>query len=161
MTDANPHEEERPAGKYQVRSMIAAELPPEGTYPLSNDEFQTLCDGSKSDAKPALLFCIGLFVSALVGVLSLAENTDWDSFWAHKRGALMVYFAVLVFIAAGSLTVRASLGTSSGKKIHPTQGLGTGLAGTSRRSVRTLPNSRITPKRRVLNCPCFRLRLFS
>jgi hypothetical protein len=89
---------------YQLRSMVGSELPPETTYPLSSDEFQTFCDGENSNARSGLFFCIGLFVSAVVGIFSLFENADWLSFWTHQRGILLVYFAVLLGIAAGSLT---------------------------------------------------------
>jgi hypothetical protein len=89
---------------YQVRSMVASPLPPEETYSLSSDEFQTLCDGENSNAKSGMYFCIGLLVSSVVGVFSLFENADWASFWARQRGMLLIYFAVLLVIAAGSLT---------------------------------------------------------
>jgi hypothetical protein len=89
---------------YQVRSMVACELPAERTYPLSSDEFQTFCDGENSNARSGMYLCIGLFVSAVVGLFSLFENADWASFWAHQRGMLLVYFAVLLVIAAGSVT---------------------------------------------------------
>ncbi len=94
----------KPAATYQVRSMVASELPAERTYPLSSDEFQTFCDGENSNAKSGMYFCIGLFVSAVVGLFSLFENADWASFWARQRGMLLVYFAALLVIAAGSVT---------------------------------------------------------
>jgi hypothetical protein len=88
---------------YHASSLVVAPLPDEMGFPLREDQFQTLCDGSSSDAKSGIYLCIGLFASAVVGVFSLFENADWASFWANKRGMLLIYFAVLLVIAAGSL----------------------------------------------------------
>jgi hypothetical protein len=51
MSDANQSEPGQPAS-YQVRSMVASPLPPERTYSLSSDEFQTLCDGESTIGRP-------------------------------------------------------------------------------------------------------------
>ena len=95
---------ENPKGNFQVRSMVATELPAETTYPLGEDEYKTLRDGVSSDAKSGLYFCIGLFVSALVGLFSLYQNADWPTFWAHQRGTLLVLFGILLVIIAASFT---------------------------------------------------------
>src|SRR5438552_2863958 len=87
---------------FQVGSILATPIPDERTFPLRLDQFQILCLGMNSDVKSGIYFCIGLFVSALVGLFSLFENADWASFWAHQRGMLLIYFAVLLVIAAGS-----------------------------------------------------------
>ena len=84
--------------------MVASLLPPERTYSLSSDEFQTFCDGESSNARSGIYFCIGLFIGAVVGLFSLFENADWTSFWAHQRGMLLVHFAIQLVIAAGSVT---------------------------------------------------------
>jgi hypothetical protein len=103
MSDPNQPEPTEPAN-YQVRSMVASPLPPERTYSLSSDEFQTLCDGENSNAKSGIYFCLGLLISAVIGLFSLFENADWVSFWVHQRQLLLFYFAVLLIVAAGSLT---------------------------------------------------------
>jgi len=95
---------ENPKGNFQVRSMVAKELPAETTYPLGEDEYKTLRDGVSSDAKSGLYFCLGLFFSALVGLFSLYENADWPTFWAHQRGILLVLFGILLVIVAASVT---------------------------------------------------------
>ncbi len=85
---------------YRLRSMVGTELPAEPTYPLIEDEFLNLCEGSTSDAKSGMYFCIGLFVSSVVGFFSLFENTDWKRFWAQQERMPLVYFAVLLVIGA-------------------------------------------------------------
>jgi hypothetical protein len=84
--------------------MVASPLPPERTYSLSSDEFQTFCDGESSGARSGLYFCLGLVISSVVGLFGLFENADWTSFWAHQRGMLLVHFAFQLVIAAGSFT---------------------------------------------------------
>lgn len=83
--------------------MVATELPAERTYPLSSDEFQTLCDGENSKANSGMWGCIGLLAGGLIGMFSLFENADWSSFWAQRRGMLLVHFGVLLAISAGAL----------------------------------------------------------
>jgi hypothetical protein len=95
---------ENPKGNFQVRSMVAKELPAETTYPLGEDEYKTLREGVSSDAKSGLYFCLGLCASALVGLVSLYANADWPSFWARQRGTLLVLFGILLFIFAASVT---------------------------------------------------------
>jgi len=102
MSEPNQSEVKLPEG-FQVGSILATPIPDEKTFPLRMDQFQILCLGMNSDAKSGIYFCVGLFVSALVGLFSLFENADWASFWAHQRGMLLVYFAVLLVIAAGSV----------------------------------------------------------
>lgn len=98
--EAKPQQEK---ATYQVRSMVATELPAERTYPLSSDEFQTLCDGESSRANSGMWGCIGLLAGGLIGMFSLFENADWSSFWTQRRGMLLVYFGVLLAMSAGAL----------------------------------------------------------
>jgi hypothetical protein len=95
--------DEKSAAGYQVRSMVATELPAERTYSLSSDEFQTMCDGENSKAKSGMWGCTGLLVSGVIGMFSLFENADWPNFWTKQRGTLLVYFGVLLLISGGAL----------------------------------------------------------
>lgn len=88
---------------YNAGSLVVTARPNEIGFALREDEFHTLCDGSSNDAKSGMYLCIGLFVSAVVGVFGLLENADWASFWTNKRGILLLYPAVLLVIAGGSL----------------------------------------------------------
>jgi hypothetical protein len=101
MPDAPEPEVKLPEG-FQVGSILATPIPDEMTFPLRSDQFQILCSGDTSEAKSGMYFCIGLFVSALLGLFSLFQNTDWPGFWAAKRGMLLVYFGCGLAIAAGS-----------------------------------------------------------
>jgi hypothetical protein len=91
-----------PAG-FQVSSIIATPIPDEKTFPLRLDQFQILTSDMNSDAKSSMYFCLGLFVSSLLGLFGLFENADWPGFWAHQRGLLLACFAGMLAIAAGSL----------------------------------------------------------
>jgi hypothetical protein len=104
---------------YHASSLVVAPRPDEMGFPLREDEFRTLCDGSSSDAKSGMYFCIGLLTSAVVGVISLFENADWASFWANKRGMLLTYFAVELVIAAGSFAGLLICGYHLGKQKTP------------------------------------------
>jgi hypothetical protein len=73
-----------PTEGYHTGSVIVNPLPDEVAFPLREDQFQTLCDGSSSDAKSGMYLYIGLFVSAVVGVFSLFENADWASFLGEQ-----------------------------------------------------------------------------
>jgi hypothetical protein len=122
MSEGNvqPPVTETPATQgYQASSLVVAPRPDEMGFPLREDEFQTLCDGSSSDAKSGMYLCIGLFVSAVVGVISLFENADWASFWASKRGMLLAYFGVELVIAAASLAGLVICGYRLGKPNTP------------------------------------------
>jgi len=114
MTESNQPEEANT--NYRLRSMVGAKLPDEATYPLSEDEFLNLCEGSTSDSKSGMFLCIGLLVSAIVGFFSLFENTDWNKFWTEQKIMPLVYFAVLFFIGAGAFVGLVSCGLIMLKK---------------------------------------------
>ena len=90
-------------GTFQARSMIAEALPAESIYPLSDDEFRTLCDGPNNEATGGMTLCIGLFASGIIGLISLVENADWGSFCAHKEPSLFWCLAIMFILTAGSV----------------------------------------------------------
>lgn len=86
---------------FEIASVVAARLPDEITYGLREDEFRILCDGEMSQARGGRDFCIGVGVTALLGLVSIFATLDWKTVWNEKRVLPFIACAVMLIIAAG------------------------------------------------------------
>lgn len=96
-------EQSAPAdGKFEASSLVVGRRPDEVGVPLREDEFQILCDGEVSQDRAGRDLCLGLLVSAVVGLAGLAATTDWDVVLHHGRWGPLAWMSILGTLAAAS-----------------------------------------------------------
>ncbi len=101
MSEFNLPEAALPKG-YQVATTVVTPLPAERAYPLTNADFLTLCDGTSGSERAGKDLYLGLFVSAIVGIVGLFSSVDWSAAIAQKTWMPQVCVLILASIAAAS-----------------------------------------------------------
>ena len=87
---------------YQVGTTVVTPQPAERAYPLRNPDFLTLCDGSNGDERAGKDLCLGLLISAVIGIVGIVASIDWGTVFAQKEWWMLLCPLALVAIAAGS-----------------------------------------------------------
>jgi hypothetical protein len=85
---------------YQVGTTVVSELPAQRAFPLTNADFLTLCDGSSSNERGGRDLCVGIWVGAVTGLISLICSVEIPE--ALSRRAVFWSFVVLLIMAAAS-----------------------------------------------------------
>lgn len=96
-----PHSE-RGKATFVAQSSHVTQLPDENLATLSRMEFQVLLDGEVSEAKAGRNLCLGVFGSAIIGLIGLVATVDWDAAFKQTRKAPFVWTALLFAIALAS-----------------------------------------------------------
>lgn len=102
MAEPNEPEAVLPQG-YQVGTIVVSPLPAKRAYPLGNDDFLTLCDGTSGDERAGRDLYMGLFVSAIVGIAGVITSVDWTTVFSKPRWAPILCLLLLTTLAAVSV----------------------------------------------------------
>lgn len=116
-TPEHPHEA-LPKG-YQVASVVAGRLPEELSFPLREEQFQTLCDGADGHERAWRDLCIGLLISGVIGLTGLIPAVDWPKEWMNGNWKPFACLAALFLIVAGALAGALICGTRMHKENTP------------------------------------------
>ena len=88
MADANqsprPAEEPLPPN-YRVGAITTTSRPEEMSFPLTDDEFKTLCDGTNGVERAGRDLYLGLGAGSLVGLVGILATADWSGFGQPRR----------------------------------------------------------------------------
>ena len=94
---------EQPSERYQASSLLVGSRPNEIAFPLREDEFQTLSEGELSDARSSRDLCIGILITAAVGLAGLLALVDWEiSLKPEHRVRFLCWMSLLIAAVAGS-----------------------------------------------------------
>jgi hypothetical protein len=101
MSDGTQPEVHLPQG-YQAGTTVVRPLPAETAYPLTNERFKTLCDGSTGSDRAGKDLCLGVFIGALMGTLAALQGIDWIVFWSQKRWVTLICLLLMAGIVLAS-----------------------------------------------------------
>ena len=59
-------------------TLVVPQQPDVMTYPLRQDQFETLCEGEMSTARSTRDACFGAFLTGAVGIIGIFVTIDWD-----------------------------------------------------------------------------------
>jgi hypothetical protein len=106
MADANqlpkPAEEALPPN-YRVGAITTTSRPEEMSFPLTDDEFKTFCDGTNGVERAGRDLYVGLCAGSLVGLVGILATANWSDFWATKNWHLLLAIILLACMTLGSL----------------------------------------------------------
>ncbi len=105
MADANqsprPAEEPLPPN-YRVGAITTTSRPEEMSFPLTDDEFKTLCDGTNGVERAGRDLYLGLGAGSLVGLVGILATADWSGFWTTENWHLLLAVILLCCMTLGS-----------------------------------------------------------
>jgi hypothetical protein len=91
--------------KYQAGSVvIPRRRPDEMAFPLTQEEFQTLGDGTSGKEKASTDLFLGFLVGAIVGLIGVIASTDWERVLDHKWPvgiSMLILIGMVVWSSTG------------------------------------------------------------
>jgi hypothetical protein len=102
MTEGSQPETRLPEN-YQAGRVIGRRRPDEVAFPLRNDEFLILTDGTAGEERAGRDLCLGFLVGAVIGLAGLIASVDWGNAWAEKKWWVFACLLVLLLGAAASV----------------------------------------------------------